>query len=85
MAFGDATLQSPPIPWEEFRYTEYLFRLDGLLEEYRKECSRACLRLPNAPPAIRAEQGRLRGALEETAREFATYAARRRLEKGENA
>ncbi len=22
MAYGDATLQNPPVPWEEFEYTE---------------------------------------------------------------
>ncbi len=33
MAYGDATLQEPPVPWEEFEYTEYLFRLESLTEE----------------------------------------------------
>ncbi len=85
MAHGDATLQHPPIPWEEFGYIEYLHRLESLTEEYRRECSRACLRIPNAPPGVRAEQGRLREALEETALEFAAYATRRRRRLGPGA
>ena len=33
MAYGDATEKGPPMPWEEFEYMEYLYRLEDLLKE----------------------------------------------------
>ena len=77
MAYGDATLQEPPVPWEEFEYMEYIFRLEDLLRESGRAHGRACH--PDAPPDADAEWRRLNRALEQTALEFAAYAARLHL------
>jgi hypothetical protein len=77
LAYGDATLQTPPIPWEEFEYTEYLFRLESLLRERDRAHGRACH--PHAPPGADDEWKRIEREIEETAIEFAAYAVRLRL------
>ncbi len=77
MAYGDATLQEPPVPWEEFEYTEYLFRLESLTEELVMAHGRAGH--PDAPPDADDEWKRIEREIEETAIEFAAYAARLRL------
>jgi sugar phosphate isomerase/epimerase len=77
VAYGDATLQNPPAPWEEFEYTEYLGRLEDLLKERGGAFMRSCH--PDAPPDADDEWRRLDKELEQTAIEFAAYAARLRL------
>jgi len=86
MAYGDATLQEPPVPWEEFEYTEYLYRLEELLGELFSAFALACHPLSSDRTAsdANAEYLRLRKALEETAIEFAAYCARLRLELAED-
>ncbi len=82
MAYGDANGPSGPIPWEEFEYTEYL----NCMEDLNREWYRAFFVAngnPNEDPArVEAadeEWRRCGRALEETALEFAAYAARLRM------
>jgi TPP-dependent pyruvate/acetoin dehydrogenase alpha subunit len=34
MAYGDATPTEPGIPWEEFESSEYLYRMQDLIDEW---------------------------------------------------
>jgi len=77
MAYGDATLQEPAVPWEEFEYMEYLYRLEELLRERGRAFMRAGH--PDAPPDADDEWKRIEREIEETAIEFAAYAVRLRL------
>ena len=79
-AYGDATAQHPPVPWVEFEYTEYLFRLRDLLEA-REGAFAVAHGDPDDPRAAAADEAwrRYSRDLEETALEFAAYAARLRL------
>jgi glyoxylase-like metal-dependent hydrolase (beta-lactamase superfamily II) len=81
MAYGDGDTQNPPVPWEQFEYTEYLFRLQDLLKE-RDSAFGIAHGNPEDPRAEEAdaEWRRLDRAIEETALELAAYSARRRLE-----
>jgi hypothetical protein len=78
VAYGDATLQNPPVPWEEFEYMEYLYRLEDLMQERGRAFDRACH--PDAPPDADDEWKRINREIEEAAIEFAAYATRLRLE-----
>ncbi len=77
MAYGDATLQDPRLPWGEFEYMEYLYRLEELLREHSRASALACR--PDAPADADDEWKRIEREIEETALEFAAYAARRGL------
>jgi hypothetical protein len=77
MAYGDATLQDPPIPWEEFEYVEYLWRLENLMQERNRAFDRACH--PDGHFDVGGDWERIDREIEETAIEFAAYAARLRL------
>ncbi len=81
MAYGDATEHGPGVPWEEFEYMEYLYRLEDLLRE-RHEAFATAHGNPNDPRAADAdaEWRRLDRQIEETAFELAAYAGRRRME-----
>ncbi len=81
MAHGDATLQYPATPWEEFEYMEYIHRLEDLLKESARAFALSIHHRSSDRTAsdANAEYLRLRKALEETALEFVAYAARRRL------
>ena len=82
-AYGDATEQAPPIPWENFEYVEYLYRLEDLLKERQRALS---IDHDNpedqqaAAAAAVAEWRRIDREIEETALKLAAYAARRQLE-----
>jgi len=82
VAYGDANGPSGPIPWEEFEYMEYLFRMEELNREWYRAFFIANGN-PNEDPAIAEaadkEWRRCGRALEETALEFAVYAARLRM------
>ena len=82
MAFGDPTLRTLPIPWEEFGYAEYLCRLEDLLKERHRVFAQAVRhRSPSGTASdADAEYHRLGKALEQTALQFAAYVARLRLE-----
>jgi hypothetical protein len=77
MAYGDATLQDPPLTWEAFEYMEYLYRLESLAVELRRAFIRAGH--PDAPPDADGEWKLIKREIEETAIEFAAYATRLRL------
>lgn len=74
MAYGDDQ------PWGNFEYTEYLFRLDDLLDEYHEAFAIAHSD-PDDPRAEKADAmwRRRRRDVEETALEFAAYVARLRM------
>ncbi len=78
MAYGDATLQDPPIPWEEFEYVEYLWRLENLMQERHRVFDRAC-RPDGQFVGNAGDWERIDREIEETALEFAAYATRLRL------
>ncbi len=63
-------------PLRDLEWTELIFRMEDLLRERHRAFMRACH--PHAP-GTDAEWRRLDKALEQTAIEFAAYAARLRL------
>ncbi len=81
MAYGDENGPSGPIPWGEFEYLDFLYRIEDLQKEWYKTFFVA--HHPEAgtaeTEAAEAEWRRCGRALEETALEFAAYAARLRL------
>ncbi len=82
MAFGDANGPLGPIPWEEFMYTGYLFRMEELNDERHRAFAIAHINPDEDPAIVEAadkEWRRCGRALEETALEFAAYAARLRM------
>lgn len=80
MAYSDTAEHFPPIPWAEFEYTEYLYRLEDLMAE-RSRAFAIAHGNPDNPGADAADMQwrELDRKLEETALEFAAYAARLRL------
>jgi hypothetical protein len=80
VAYGDATEDVPQLAWEEYEWTEYLYRLQDLINE-RARAFAIAHGNPDDPRAEWAddEWRRLDDALAETALEFAAYAARLRM------
>ncbi len=79
MAYGDENGPSRPVPWEEFEYMEYLYRMDDLNDEWHRAFAIAHSKGPARVEAADEEWRRCGRALEETALEFAAYAARLRM------
>ncbi len=82
MAYGDENGPSRPVPWEEFEYMEYLYRMADLNEEWYTAFAVANGNLDEDSARVEAadeEWRRCGRALEETALEFAVYAARLRM------
>jgi hypothetical protein len=82
VAYGDENGHSGPVPWEEFEYMEYLYRMDDLNDEWHKAFAIAHRNPDEDSARVEAadeEWQRCGRALEETALEFAAYAARLRM------
>ncbi len=79
MAYGDENGPSGPVPWEEFEYMEYLYRMDDLNDEFHRAFVIAHGNGHARVEAADEEWRRCGRALEETALEFAAYAARLRM------
>ena len=79
MAYGDENGPSGPVPWEEFEYMEYLNRMEDLNDEFHRAFVIAHSKGPARVEAADEEWRRCGRALEETALEFAAYAARLRM------
>jgi hypothetical protein len=83
MAYGDDIPQNPPVPWSGFEETEYLFRFEDLLNEFWTAFSIAHSD-PDNPRADEADREwrRCQEKLEETAKAYAVYRKRLRLQSG---
>jgi len=79
VAYGDENGPSGPVPWEEFEYMEYLNRMEDLNDEFHRAFVIAHSKGPARVEAADEEWRRCGRALEETALEFAVYAARLRM------
>ncbi len=82
MAYGDENGPSRPVPWEEFEYMEYLYRMGDLNEEWYRAFAIAHGNPDGGSARAEAADGKWRRcgrALEETALEFAVYAVRLRM------
>jgi hypothetical protein len=84
VAYGDAHEDAllGAIPWEEFEFTEYIFRMEDLIRERSRAFALAHVNPDEAPAIVEAADGEWRRcdrALEETALEFVVYRTRMRL------